>query len=377
MKKRKYIFGLACLLLFVGILFRQETYAKEKKYGDFRYETEGNEAIITGYKGKKTKLVVPDTIHGKKVTALFTDEGTSDYRQVKKLVLGKNIDYIETRGVETGRGSQTGSGYEWSSLESITVRKKNKTYLSYDGCLYQKEGKKKVWALWCPRSKKGEVRLYKKTTYIPYNLFVDCKKITKIRIPKTVRKIEVSSYKDHVFEYESFYGCDRLKSIVVSPKNRWYKSKNGVLYNKEMTELIYCPQRIANCYRIPKNVKIIKCGAFGANSRLKKVVIPASVKEVEHDAFFKCSNVTSFIVEGKTKIPGSCGLDWMYDLKSLVFYNNDTFFTSLETDYSWGEGDILEELEQRDGLVLYIRKDSKADKYIKKHGYQINVQYLP
>ncbi len=38
-----------------------------------------------------------------------------------------------------------------------------------------------------------------------------------------------------------FYCCDALECIEVSPEHPLYSSKDGVLYNKDMTEVLYDP----------------------------------------------------------------------------------------------------------------------------------------
>lgn len=101
----------------------------------------------------------------------------------------------------------------------------------------------------------------------------------EVFIPKNVSKIG-----KHAFL------SDYISSISVDPENPYFTSVDGVLYNKEMTELIYYPQRKQdNEFAIPETVKKISSGAFdlayvnGGLISPSKLVIPASVTEIEEN----------------------------------------------------------------------------------------------
>lgn len=58
-----------CVLLCGGIGMTAQA-AKEKTYNGFTYEDQGYGIVITGYKGSKTELVIPEKIAGKKVVRI-------------------------------------------------------------------------------------------------------------------------------------------------------------------------------------------------------------------------------------------------------------------------------------------------------------------
>ncbi len=92
--------------------------------------------------------------------------------------------------------------------------------------------------------------------------FSGCTSLTEITIPASVEQIG---------DY-AFLGCDSLTSINVDPDNKFYSSENGVLFNKNKTELIYCPKQNSGEYTVPNSIKTIKSLAF-ANSGIEKIVI--------------------------------------------------------------------------------------------------------
>lgn len=62
--------------------------------------------------------------------------------------------------------------------------------------------------------------------------FSHCESLQSIHIPKGVRYIGV----------QPFFGCSSLQSITVAEENEYFVSKDGVLYNKDMTTLIAYPE---------------------------------------------------------------------------------------------------------------------------------------
>lgn len=85
--------------------------------------------------------------------------------------------------------------------------------------------------------------------------FFNCSSITSIDIPANVDYIG----------YQAFAGCDALTEINVDPNNKYYTSVDGVLFNKDKTELILCPKRKNKLYTIPDSVNAVKAGAFGCS----------------------------------------------------------------------------------------------------------------
>ena len=64
-------------------------------------------------------------------------------------------------------------------------------------------------------------------------------------------------------DYTAFYHIETLKEIKVSSSNKNYSAADGVLFNKDKTQLMQYPQaKSGSSYTIPSSVKIIEPGAF-------------------------------------------------------------------------------------------------------------------
>ena len=81
-------------------------------------------------------------------------------------------------------------------------------------------------------------------------------------------------------------------SVNIHPDSKQLKSVDGVVYNKDMTELIYFPRgkiqiegQENSVFEIPDTVVKICDNAFLYNNSLRKVIIPSSVKTIGESAF--------------------------------------------------------------------------------------------
>lgn len=109
------------------------------------------------------------------------------------------------------------------------------------------------------------------------NAFLGCENIENISIPANLREIGTDAFKD----------CINLKEIAVDENNNTYCDKDGILFNKTETKLIYYPDGKAetdNIYTIPSTVSEIGKNAFGS-SGLRKIIIPSTVTIIGSGAF--------------------------------------------------------------------------------------------
>ena len=156
------------------------------------------------------------------------------------------------------------AGVFWlPDLDEIVVESGNEYYSSIDGVLYNKI---QTELIRCPMGKRGGLIIPSSVTSICEDAFLD---------------------------------CDWLEEIVVETENKVYSSLDGVLYNKERTELIKYPQGKSGDVIIPLGVSNIGAFAFVSCDSLKNVMIPMGVTSIGDGAFESCHLLTS------VKIPNS------------------------------------------------------------------------
>ncbi len=123
-------------------------------------------------------------------------------------------------------------------------------------------------------------------TFIGDGAFIACPALTSVIIPKNA-KLGIAS----------FGICAALTEINVDAENPYYASIDGVLCNKEKTELIQYPSgRSDTTYTFPDSIISIGDDAFEMNSNLTSIVIPDRIKSIGFFAFAGCENLASVTI---------------------------------------------------------------------------------
>ena len=95
---------------------------------------------------------------------------------------------------------------------------------------------------------------------------------------------------------ETFSGCTSLSEIKTGDNSN-YCTVNGVLFDKDQTQLICYPAgNRSNTYSILDGVTRIGSRAFKGCNSLTSVIIPDSVTSIGDWAFYNCSNLTSVTI---------------------------------------------------------------------------------
>ncbi len=141
------------------------------------------------------------------------------------------------------------------------------------------------------------ITIPKSVTSIGNNAFLECSSLTSIAISEGVTSIA----------YNVFGGCSSLTNINVSDNNKNYSSIDGVLFNKDKTEIIEYPEgKESKSYKIPNSVTSIRVDAFSHCSSLTNITIPDGVTSIGNDAFGYCSSLTNITIPDSVTSIGEC-----------------------------------------------------------------------
>lgn len=125
----------------------------------------------------------------------------------------------------------------------------------------------------------GQIELSDSVRQIGASAFYYCTNVTELRIPASVQSIGDGA----------FSGMNSLVSITVNENNAYYADVDGVLFNKAKTKLLCYPGAHGDSYAIPDGVRELG-DAFSGASKIKKLIIPASVEKLDVECF--CLNTT-------------------------------------------------------------------------------------
>lgn len=111
-----------------------------------------------------------------------------------------------------------------------------------------------------------------------------------------VKELNIPSNIEYLTDYSlnSYY----LEKINVDASNKYYSSKDGVLYNKNMTTLVKFPiEKNASSYIFPNSVTRIGEDAFYNCNQISNITIPETVNTIEYSAFMNCENLKSITIK--------------------------------------------------------------------------------
>ena len=167
-------------------------------------------------------------------------------------------------------------------------------------------------------------------TALGKELFRGVEKAEKVTVPDSVVTMENTFYMaENVKEIyigkgleeltgNVFYCAWNLENITISEDNKALTSMDGVLFNKDMTEIISYPcGKPENTYTIPDTVETLGEKSFMGAKNLVTVYMPESVKFIGPFAFAYCSALTDVYYAGSKAQFEKIGID-----EETVFFNN-------------------------------------------------------
>lgn len=214
------------------------------------------------------------------------------------------------------------------NLKSINVPASNTSLKSIDGVLYSTVDRK---LLRYPTAHLGETfTIPGDVEIVGYEAFADCLNLLSIVLPEGVTTIEgvaftfckkiaamdipasVTSIASSAFNY-----CTGLTDVNVAEGNTVYKSENGVLFNKAMTEILRFPMARSGAYVIPSTVTTVGEYAFDMSSKVTSITMPENLEKIGKYGFYSCSKVTEIHLPNTVNFIGNGAFGFCSALKVL------------------------------------------------------------
>ena len=339
------------------------TIAKPVSQDGFTYLLQNGNAIITDCELEERVLQIPATIDGHPVVGItglgwalewatelhipdtvtmFSEDIFTDYwyLPLEKLYIGGGISQLESWMLST-----------LTELKEIHVSASNPNMASVEGVVYDKD----------------------LTTLLIY----PSQKTDKHVIPDTVTNI------DALFSFGK--GTAPKVDVVFGANVQNYVMENGVIYNKDKTEVVFSTSAATGKYVLPEtvtyigyfafsgskftevtlsnNITTLVYGAFDSCTTLEKVTLPESLYFLDERAFANCTNLKSI------NIPASLGFsagDAFLNCKNLDRIEITSLTDWVYTDFFEGTANPLNK-----GGKLYLNGQPINDLVIP------DIEYIP
>ncbi len=248
---------------------------------------------------------------------------------------------------------------------AFVVEDGNPTYSSYDGALYNAAGTE---LLYVPQGK-TTIDIADTTKNIaPFSFYMS--NVETVTIPDSVeslgecafvlnwiKTINIGSGVSFIsteYGLTEFGQCFKLEEINVDVDNEYYASdENGILFNKDKTELIKYPEgKKSKSYTVPEGVTTIGTDAFTRVEKLEKItlsegvevikeaafessdakeiLLPASLKEIQYNAF-RYGSFSEIVIPANVEKVGKGAFDSCDSLEKITFLNPDTYIFDGDT----------------------------------------------
>lgn len=180
--------------------------------------------------------------------------------------------------------------------------------------------------------------------------FRDCSKLTSIEIPESVKSIGERCffrcdslatinipYSITNIGYYAFDECENLEYINVDLDNQNYCSLDGVLFNKNKTELIqYTIGNERKEYVVPIGVTYIWSLAFYGCDNLLKINLPNTLVKIGDATFYGCKNLNYINIPNGVKYIGTNFLGWCHSLERIFIPSSVTYIGSFAFENNKG-----------------------------------------
>ena len=268
-------------------------------------------------------VVIPDSVTSISDGAFFDCEGlkdvyyTSTEDEWNKITIGNDNENLTNATIHYNfepepSNKQTGSCGDnvtysldtETGVLTISGTGKMKDYSGEDSPFYQNSNIKSVI-------------IENGVTSIGNLAFSSCNSLIEVSLPSSIISLGVSAFSGcenlmsisipaNVADIQSiaFAGCKKLTSIEVDSNNENYSSINGVLFDKNITELVCYPAGKNDAsYTVPNTVKSFAYGSFYDCENLTSVIIPSGVTSIGGASFWNCKNLKSIVIpKSVTKI---------------------------------------------------------------------------
>ena len=280
-----------------GIDKIREVGSYEKDVGENNITEDSNIIISEFWNQEEMDIEMSDikrVLIGDGVTGIENDF-FSQCDNITSITLSSTVTYIGEKAFHYLYG-----------LQEINVDESNPVFSSENGVLLNKD---KTQLICYPKGKEdSQYKIPDTVTSIQKLAFSNNTWIENLEIPQTVTQIETSAFRS----------CNSLKAINVAEENPNYSSNEGILLNKDKTELIWYPSKKEDkSYVVPETVKTIKEYAFSNSYYLEQIDI-STADILERGTFYASRILQTVKLPETVSQMGTAIFSGCYELKHVT-----------------------------------------------------------
>ncbi len=150
-------------------------------------------------------------------------------------------------------------------------------------------------------------------THIASRAFQQVSGLKTVTVPACVRVIE-----GNVFDFNP-----GLTDVFVDEENPYFKSVDGILFDKEMSTLLFYPDgKDASSYKVPESVTVVGAMAFGGCDNLRTVELPEGLLFIGQNAFFMNDGIRELHLPDSLIAVGDEAFDYCDELHTVTMGKN-------------------------------------------------------
>ncbi len=212
----------------------------------------------------------------------------------------------------------TGDALNLKYLDRIVVSRSNPNFYSKDGVMYSSDG---AYVIFFPSGKKGAFRLpetcktigdrmrYNRLSSISVSpkskyfsstggVLYDSKGKQIVCFPMSKRSYRIPAGVKNITYLKKIKEDLKCKAIQVSSKNKWFSAKAGVVFDSDEETLLFYPTKKRGSYKIPSSTVFIAGDAFDDAHELTSLTITKNVRRSRYSTFYfrDCKKLKSISV---------------------------------------------------------------------------------
>lgn len=180
--------------------------------------------------------------------------------------------------------------------------------------------------------------------------FERCSRLKTINVPANVTRINGGAFAQN----------SSMTSITCDPANKNYVSVDGVLFTKDMKELVAYPGGIQGGYTVPATVNHIGDAAFYGALGLDSVTILGNLDFIGFEAFAECSKLTDVAIRDGVNYVGYWAFRGCDGIKTLTVPQSVTNIGNQAFGFAYAD-------QKMSGFSLRGYKDSAVNFYAIRH----------